>query len=100
MGLAPGALRERYVWGRSYAAMRSTLLGYRTRMLPYARPFSPLLPVVLTVRLVRDSRGVASAISALLAALPLVLILVAAWSIGEGVGYLTARPGRAATGQR
>jgi len=82
------ALTERFVWGRSYAATRSHLVGLGSRLV-YAA-LSPVLPAVLTLRMARSAfakgRG-----HDFLKALPAVVLLTVAWSFGEFMGYLTGR---------
>jgi hypothetical protein len=91
-GLRLGAvMRERFVWGRSYAATRCRRLGNLTR-LAYAG-VCPLLPGILFLRMAATAWRKGSHFEAFVRALPLTVALVTIWSIGEGVGYLTARPG-------
>jgi len=84
------ALRERYVWGRSFAGTR--VRGERlSKRLVYAA-FSPVLPLLLGSRVVRIALDRDSPRSSWLRYLPLVLLLFKAWALGEAVGYLTGRP--------
>jgi Glycosyl transferase family 2 len=83
------ALRERFVWGRSYAATRSALLRARERVV-YAA-LSPLLPLILLLRMAGTAWKRRRHFAKFLRALPLTVVLVTVWSIGEGVGYATAR---------
>lgn len=78
------ALIERFAWGRSYAAVRSTTLSAGRRF-TYAL-LCPLLPLLLTARIgaLASRRG---RLGRFLTALPFVLLLEAAWSAGEAVGY-------------
>lgn len=84
------ALMERYVWGRSFAAVRVATLP-RSRRAVFAA-LSPLLPLMLLLRQsgnvlrTRRNRWV------FFRALPLTALLSLAWSYGEFVGYLTGRP--------
>lgn len=82
------ALRERFIWGRSYAATRSQVIGSAKRAIYVA--LSPALPAILLLRMtanvVRKDRGS----SAFLKALPLTGLLTVSWSFGELVGYITA----------
>ena len=84
------ALVERFVWGRSYAAVRVESVPGSRRIL-YAA-LSPLLPFVLLLRqwgnVVRTKRNQV----AFLKALPLTFLLDVAWSWGEFVGYVTRHP--------
>jgi hypothetical protein len=84
------ALRERFIWGRSYAATRSVLVGKAKRAI-YAA-LSPVLPAVLVLRMVRTAWAKRSSFSKFLKSLPLIVMLLASWSVGELVGYLTGRP--------
>lgn len=85
-GLSLGsAVRERFSWGRSYAATRRSSLRAPQR-LAYAA-LSPVLPAVLLLRMARTSwrRG---SFGTFARALPLIGMLLVTWSAGEGVGYL------------
>jgi GT2 family glycosyltransferase len=85
-GLSLGAaVRERFSWGRSYAATRRAMLTAPQR-LAYAA-LSPVLPAVLLMRMARTSwrRGSFATFGR---ALPLIGMLLVTWSAGEGVGYL------------
>lgn len=83
------ALQERYVWGRSFAAARCRNAAPPRRAL-YAL-FTPALPALLVARMavqvLRKGRGR----GAFLRALPLILLLAGAWSLGELEGYRTER---------
>jgi hypothetical protein len=91
------ALRERFVWGRSYAATRSALLGNPRRMAYTV--LSPILPAILLLRMADTAWKRRTHFGEFVRALPFTVMLVTMWSIGEGVGYLTARP-RARTFRR
>jgi len=86
------AVRERYVWGRSFAGTR-VLGAPLSKRLVYAA-FSPVLPLLLGSRVVRLALERGSPRSHWLPYLPRVLLLFCVWSLGEAVGYLTARPQR------
>jgi hypothetical protein len=84
------ALLERYVWGRSFAAVRvASVPSSRRAVLAL---LCPLLPFVLLLRqfqnVVRTKRNQA----AFLRALPLTLLLDFVWSCGEFAGYITGHP--------
>jgi hypothetical protein len=83
------ALKERFVWGRSFGAWRCTQAGTACRL--FWIVFSPVLPVVLMARrswlAVRKRRK----LDAFVKALPLTFILTVSWSCGELVGYITRR---------
>ncbi len=89
-GLTMGmALQERFVWGRSYAATRNMFLR-RPRRWMYAL-CSPALPLLLV------GRGAATAwkrrrFGKFLKLLPYIVLLQAAWSLGEMAGYLAGIP--------
>lgn len=90
------ALRERFVWARSFA-------GTRVRVLPVPRrlvfaALSCALPALLTWRLVQGvrSRALAPDVRARFRrALPWIALLQSAWAAGELVGYVTGDPGGA-----
>lgn len=79
------ALRERFSWGRSYAATRRTMLSGPAR-LAYAA-LSPLLPAVLFSRMAKTSWSRGS-FGSFVKAAPITVLLVVTWSVGECVGYL------------
>lgn len=83
------ALRERAIWGRSYAATR-------VRQTPWFRRLSyaalvPLLPLVLLARMARTVFAKGRCRAAFLKAFPLTTMLILAWSWGEALGYMTGR---------
>ncbi len=84
------ALLERYVWGRSFAAVRvANLAALRRAMLATLCPF---LPMMLLLRQFRNVLHTKRNRAAFLRALPLTALLDFAWSYGELVGYLTGHP--------
>ena len=90
-GLTLGeALRERHVWGRSYAGSRVAGAGLAKRFVLAA--LTPLLPFVLTWRLLKGVLKKRRFVGRTLLALPLLFLLSTAWSLGEFYGYLTGRP--------
>lgn len=80
------ALKERYIWGRSYAATRSRQLG--ARRLIYAA-LSPVLPAVMLMRMALNVIQKRRLIGAFLTALPLIALLSVSWSWGECMGYVS-----------
>ena len=89
-GLTLGeALRERFVWGRSYAGSRVAGAPLGHRLVQAVK--TPLLPFVLTARLLRGALARKRDVGRALLATPLLLLLSAVWSLGELVGYLTGR---------
>ncbi len=83
------ALKERFIWGRSYAATRSRLARGAKRLV-YAA-LSPLLPAILMARMTTNALKKGRHTGAFLKALPLTVMLTLSWSVGELVGYLTAQ---------
>jgi hypothetical protein len=86
------ALRERFIWGRSYAATRSKLLGTGKRTI-YAA-LSPALPPMLLLRMALTVMKKGRHIGTFLKTLPLTAMLTASWSLGEFTGYLANRSDR------
>jgi hypothetical protein len=91
LGLRLGAaLLERYVWGRSYAAIRIEHVSSARRAI--LALLCPVLPFVLFLRqagnVVRTKRNQ----GAFVKAAPLTFLLDVAWSWGEFVGYVTGHP--------
>lgn len=84
-----GALKERFIWGRSYAGGRSREIGDKRLIFGV---FCPVLPLVLIFRIARTVFQRRRLVGAFLKAFPLVVPLAASWSLGELVGYITARP--------
>lgn len=89
LGLA-AALKERFVWGRSFAGSRVAGVGLGRRLVFAA--LTPVLPFVLTLRLLRGALAKRRFVGRALLASPLLLLLSTFWSIGELVGYVTGRP--------
>ncbi len=83
------ALKERFVWGRSYAATRAGLAGTFHRM--FWAVFAPLLPVLILARMTRMALLKRRTFVAFAKALPLTAALVVSWSWGEFAGYVTGR---------
>ena len=82
-------LRERLHWGRLFAYTR-VQSGTPSRRFAYLL-LSPLIPVVVFARQARLQRQKRH-LGLWLKASPLVALLLAAWAVGEGLGYLTGRP--------
>jgi GT2 family glycosyltransferase len=85
------ALRERFVWARSFAGSRARLVPPPKRWL-YA-VLSPLLPIVMSWRLWRITTTRGTCQARFVRALPLIVALQGIWAIGECAGYVTADPG-------
>ena len=86
-----GVLRERFVWGRSFAGTRARMIGSPRRWI-FAL-LAPLLPLVMTWRVARIAVERGRHRKRLVEALPLIILLQAVWGFGELVGYVTANPG-------
>lgn len=83
------ALRERFVWGRSFAGTRALEVSNARRLIFAALSF--LLPVLLTFRIAAQGFGKGRHLNKLIASLPIVFLLEIFWSTGEFVGYVTRR---------
>jgi hypothetical protein len=84
------ALKERCVWGRSFAASRCRRAAPARRAL-YAL-FAPALPALLLARMAANVIRKGRCRGPFLRALPLTILLAVAWSLGELAGYWTGRP--------
>lgn len=84
-----GALKERFIWGRSYAGGRSREIGEKRLILGL---LCLILPAVLILRIARTVFQRRRLVRHFLRALPLLVPLTISWSLGELVGYFTARP--------
>ena len=82
-------LDERLAWGRLFGAIRA---GETSRVKRVVRLVcSPLVPLVLFLRIVRDQLAKRAALGRLVRAAPATIMLLTAWAIGEAAGTLTAR---------
>jgi hypothetical protein len=81
---------ERVGWGRLFAYTRAREIGAGKRMVLAA--MSPLLPLVLFFRLARHQIAKKRTLGKFVAASPVILLLLATWSLGEMIGYLTGKP--------
>lgn len=90
-GLRPlEALKERFVWGRSYAAARTAAVTRERRFTLIAT--SPALPLLLTTRMARTVAERGRLRRVFVRALPWILLLTSSWSLGELTGYVAGRP--------
>jgi hypothetical protein len=90
LGLSLGlALRERFVWGRSYAATRAGLSSTAKRL--FWSVFAPVLPVLMLARMTLMAWNKQRTMGAFIKAFPLTAALIVSWSWGELTGYLTGR---------
>jgi hypothetical protein len=83
------ALKERFIWGRSYAGTRARLGGTFRRV--FWAVFAPVLPVLIVVRMTRMALVKRRTFGVFIKVLPLTAALVVSWSWGEFVGYVTGR---------
>jgi hypothetical protein len=83
-------VRERMEWGRLFAYTR-VKEATTARRVVYAL-MSPLLPFVLFVRHTRAQAEKRVRFGRFVTVSPLVALFLAAWSLGELVGYVTGRP--------
>ena len=81
------ALRERYIWGRSYAVTRCQLLSNSKRLV-YAA-LSPVLPAIMLLRLAQTAWQRKRTFAKFLGGMHFIAILLAGWSFGEAIGYFT-----------
>lgn len=81
------AVAERFVWGRSFASARCGWIGRGERLLRALT--TPLLPAVLVARMAANVLRKGRLRKQFAAALPLILLLEASWSLGELAGYLS-----------
>lgn len=80
------AMRERYIWGRSYARARASAAPLAMRLLWTV--FSPMLPFLLLTRIAALSRRRSRAVQ-MIRSTPLLIPLLASWSSGEFAGYMS-----------
>ena len=85
------ALRERYVWGRSFAGTRVRGVSIVKRLIFAALSFA--LPFLLTWRVFAGARARGRADGSFFSALPWIFVLHCIWALGEFVGYVTGDPG-------
>ena len=84
------ALKERFIWGRSFGAWRGSRAEIRRRV--FWAVFSPALPLLLVVRMGLRVCGKRRTLGTFVEALPLIAALSLSWSCGEFIGYFTGRP--------
>ncbi len=85
------ALRERFVWGRSFAGTRVADATLTNRAFYAAISF--LLPAILTGRILSGALGRRRNLGRLALALPLIVLLEMIWACGEFMGYVTGSTG-------
>ena len=84
------ALRERYVWGRSFGVVRCQVMGFPARLSLAA--MAPLLPGLVAMKLGKTAWSKRRNFGKFVQAFPLVWLLLMSWGWGELLGYLTRRP--------
>ena len=90
LGLRLGsAVKERFVWGRSYAATRARLAGPAHRF--FWAVFAPALPVLMLARMSLMAARKRVQLGPFVKAFPLTATLIMSWCWGEFRGYLTGR---------
>ena len=82
-------MKERFVWGRSYAATRAGLAGNSKRI--FWAVFSPALPVLMLGRMTLMAWRKRRTMGAFIRAFPFTAALIVSWSWGEFMGYSTGR---------
>ena len=85
------ALRERFVWGRSFAGTRAQELPTLRRLLLAGLAW--MLPLVLTWRIANNGVSKRRCLGSLVSTLPLIFLLQTIWAFGEFVGYVTGTTG-------
>jgi hypothetical protein len=81
---------ERIGWGRLFAYTRAREIGVGKRLVLAA--LAPVLPLLLFFRLTRHQVAKKRTLGKFVVASPLVALLLAGWSLGEMIGYLTGKP--------
>ncbi len=84
------ALRERYVWGRSFGSVRCRVIGNFQRAV--LTILSPILPGLVAVKMARTAAAKRRNMGKFCLAFPLIVLLLSSWGLGEFLGYLTRRP--------
>jgi len=83
------AVYERYAFGRLFGCTRLEFCGPWRRA--YYALFAPALPLLLMARMAAKVMRRRSSAAAFARGLPVLLLMVLAWSWGEWLGYLTRR---------
>ena len=81
-----GFMKQRFQHGRQFGEWRASRLAGPTRALYVA--LSPVIPLVLLVRIVRQVLTKRRHRKALVVAVPVLLLFLLAWTVGELIGYL------------
>lgn len=83
------AVYERYAFGRLFGATRIARDGPGRRL--YYAALSPALPFLLMARMAAKAKQDAALMRLFVRSLPAIAVMVAAWSWGEWLGYVTGR---------
>ena len=83
-----GVLKERVQWGRIYAETRAAEFSAGQRI--YYSGGTILLPAVLLFRAVGHMRRQARTVGTIVETVPIMMMLLIAWSVGEFVGYASS----------
>jgi hypothetical protein len=86
------AIRERFIWGRYFAGKRIEKSGLPARAVYCI--LSVTVPAIILVKMFRIVLAKQRLVGVFLKVLPVTLLLVLSWSMGEFTGYLTGRPSR------
>ena len=81
---------QRLSHGRHYGEDRMQAKSWLARLARVAT--APLIPVVLLLKIAQRLRDRPSYLGPFLRALPVLLLFISAWTLGETWGYLTSAP--------
>lgn len=84
------AVGQRSEWGRIFAETRVAEIGLGKRI--FLAVFSPLLPILLLLRIFKHMLRQGRTIGQIASALPIAFCLLAGWSCGELMGYVFGEP--------
>lgn len=82
-------INERFYWGRLFGSVRIKEISRISRFLYII--FSPFIPLVLMARLCTRTIRAGRYISPFITAIPVTILLILVWSLGEWAGYLTGK---------
>lgn len=82
-------LHERFIWGRSFGAVRCKVIGLPQRLV--LAVISPILPIVVTLKLILIAVRKRRNFGKFIKALPIIPALLISWGLGEMMGYITAK---------
>lgn len=84
------AVGQRAEWGRIFAETRVAEIGFGKRV--FLAVFSPLLPILLLLRIFKHMLRQGRTVGQIATALPIAFCLLAGWSWGELMGYAFGEP--------